>query len=203
MSVLGYILTGLLGVLVGGFVRLWHSYSEQKGKNLATKEDIAELTKVTKEIEATISNEVWDRQRHWEMKRDAIVCVIQALSATEDALMMVCTFYQMGLKDSANPMVKEEYVKATLNWKDKITEFESKRTIVKLICGDEFNAALAAVRVAIRTGMKRMMNKSINTYDEIGPSVSPAMHAAIMTARKELGLPEEELIVKAPEVSEA
>jgi hypothetical protein len=45
-----------------------------KGKNLATYEDIDKLvdlveavTTATKQIEARISNEVWDRQKRWEM----------------------------------------------------------------------------------------------------------------------------------------
>ena len=62
---------GWLGSLVG-------AYLKKKGENLATHEDIGKLveqvaavTKTTKEIEAKISDEVWGRQRLWEMKRDA------------------------------------------------------------------------------------------------------------------------------------
>jgi hypothetical protein len=175
------------------------SYLKKKGENLATKEDIAELTRATKEIEAKISHDVWNRQRQWEMKRDSVIAAIQALSATEDALMVVSTFYQMSLKDEHDPKIREEYEKATLSWKDKITIFETKRIVAKLVCGDEFNATLSAVRVAIRIGMKQIMKRSIQSYDEIGPSVSPAMLGAIMAARKELGLPAEDLTFQSSE----
>jgi hypothetical protein len=51
-------------------------YLKKKGENLATHEDIGKLidqvravTITTKEIEASISDRSWNRQKHWEMKR--------------------------------------------------------------------------------------------------------------------------------------
>lgn len=59
--------------LVGGWLGAYlGSYLKKKGENLATHEDIDKLvdqvravTQTTKEIEAKISNEVWDRQKRW------------------------------------------------------------------------------------------------------------------------------------------
>lgn len=188
------ILATLASAFAGSFLA---GYLKKKGEKLATHEDLNNLveqveatTRATKAIESRISNEVWDRQRQWELKRDAVIGAIQALSASEDTLMMACTFYQMLLKKRTS-LAKEEYEKAMLDWNDKMNDFESKRTIAKLMCGDEFNTALTTVRNAIRTGMKWMMNKSTRSYDEIGSLVSPAMHAAVIGARRELGLPEE------------
>lgn len=194
---LSYAGISVLTVLSAGIGAYIGAYLKKKGENLATHEDIDKLlvqiratTEATKSIEARISSEVWDRQRQWELKRDAVLAVIQALSAAEDALMETCTYYLMSVKDGRNPMVKEEYDKATLDWKDKLTEFESKRTIAKLICGEQFNSSLTMVRDAIRDGMKQIMKRSIKSYDEIGPSVSLAMSGAVLWARIELGLPD-------------
>ena len=51
------------------------SYLKKKGENLATHEDIDKLlaqvtavTQATKEIEAKISVDVWERQKKWEIK---------------------------------------------------------------------------------------------------------------------------------------
>jgi hypothetical protein len=41
------------------------SYAARKGENLATKEDIAQLTKIAEGIRAEISDKVWDRQKQW------------------------------------------------------------------------------------------------------------------------------------------
>ena len=197
-GVLGAMLCGAIGFAIAGWKAFFKAYYSKRGENLATKDDFndlkeqtRQLTIATKEIEAKIDDQVWNRQRRWEMKRDAVVSAIQAMSASEDALMVACSFYQMWRKDPTNKLVTDGYQTETLKWKRKITIFESKRMIAKLICSDEFNAALAAVRLAIRGGMKQIMNKTIESYDDIGPSVSPAVHAAVMAARKELGLPKE------------
>src|ERR1700733_10960347 len=107
MEKLGWILLMALASCFGSFIG---SYSKKKGENLATKEDFrelkaqtAELRQATKEIESKIEDQVWDRQRQWELKRDAVLGVIQALSATEDALMKACVFYQMLMKDPTSP----------------------------------------------------------------------------------------------------
>jgi hypothetical protein len=58
----------VLTVLAGGFIGFMAAYLKKKGENLATHEDITKLvdqvravTTATKEIEAKISTEVWDR----------------------------------------------------------------------------------------------------------------------------------------------
>jgi predicted oxidoreductase len=72
------------------------SYMKEKGENLATHEDMDKLvaqveatTRATKAIEARISHEVWDRQRQWEMKRDAVISVVQALGLADDMLLTI------------------------------------------------------------------------------------------------------------------
>ena len=69
---------------------------KKKGENLATHEDIEKLkeqvrvvTTTTKEIEAKISTEVWDRQRRWEMKREVLFEASKSLARVCDALMRI------------------------------------------------------------------------------------------------------------------
>lgn len=49
--------------LIGLFASSLRSYASKKGENLATKEDVAELTTIVREIEAKVSDDVWSRQR--------------------------------------------------------------------------------------------------------------------------------------------
>ena len=67
-----------LGAFIG-------SYLKKKGENLATQEDVQKLTTLVEEVKATISDRVWDRQKQWEMKRDAIFATLEALG--EGAMM--------------------------------------------------------------------------------------------------------------------
>ena len=63
-------------LLIGSF---WRPYLTKKAENWTTHEDMDKLveqmqavTQTTKEIEAKISGDLWDRQRRWEMRKDAI-----------------------------------------------------------------------------------------------------------------------------------
>jgi len=70
-QVSSYILDKILVALVvcGGYFLA--SYVREKGKNLATKEDIDNITKVTEEIKAGISSDMWVKQRRRELKLEA------------------------------------------------------------------------------------------------------------------------------------
>jgi hypothetical protein len=76
MTELLYLLPTALLAGAGAFLGF---YLKKKGENLATHEDIDRLndqvrvvTTTTKEIEAKISGDLWDRQKQWELKRDAL-----------------------------------------------------------------------------------------------------------------------------------
>jgi hypothetical protein len=80
--------TELLSVgLIAGIGAYFGSYLKAKGKNLATKEDVAELTRTTKDIEAKISGRLWDSQRRWEMKRDVLFEAARKFANLTDCLM--------------------------------------------------------------------------------------------------------------------
>lgn len=85
----GLFVTTVLGGGVGAYIG---SYLKKKGENLATHEDIdklvkqmAAVTQATKEIEAKISNDAWDRQRRWDVKRDVVFQVLTELGELQDA----------------------------------------------------------------------------------------------------------------------
>jgi hypothetical protein len=82
----------LLAAIASGFGGYFVAYLKKKGENRAVREDIddlkiqtAELTKTAKEIEAKISDESWNRQRHWELTRDAVIKLMKANARLLDA----------------------------------------------------------------------------------------------------------------------
>ena len=78
----GIFITTTLGAGLGAYLG---SYLKKKG-DLATQEDIRKLTQATKEIEAKISTEMWDRLKRWELKRDVLFEAAKRLSELDDAL---------------------------------------------------------------------------------------------------------------------
>src|ERR1039457_5932070 len=87
MELVAWGLTTLVTAFVGSYLA---SYLKKKGENLATHEDIGKLveqmqavTQATKEIEAKISNEVWNRQKQWEVRRDVIFETVKQLGEVQ------------------------------------------------------------------------------------------------------------------------
>ena len=79
-----------IGGWLGGF---FGSYAKKKGENLATHEDIDKLvvqmtatTEATKAIEARIDDQVWDRQRQWELRKETIIEVVKTIGKAEFAI---------------------------------------------------------------------------------------------------------------------
>jgi hypothetical protein len=80
-------LSSLLGALVGGSFVAWTAgYYSEKGKRLATKEDVNNVveqvravTRETELIKAEISGGLWKQQWQLAQKRDSLVRLIDAL----------------------------------------------------------------------------------------------------------------------------
>jgi hypothetical protein len=80
----------LLSAFVGSYLA---GYLKKKGESLATHEDfeavLAELqesTRATKQIEAKISDEMWDRQKRWELRKEIFLEMLRAVGNADVAL---------------------------------------------------------------------------------------------------------------------
>src|SRR5271167_2757044 len=123
----------LLVTLVGSFGGAWFgAYFKKKGENYATREDVGELTRVTKGIEAKISDEVWNRQRQWELKRDVLLGAVKRLGACHEAflqLVIACT------ARGDTPELVENRIQRSRTFNELSTEFGgSTLLLVNLVC---------------------------------------------------------------------
>jgi hypothetical protein len=66
-------------------LRRLYAYSGEKGKNLATKDDIAELTRITKQVEINIFDKSWDRQKQWEKTKEVFFEMSRLLARADMA----------------------------------------------------------------------------------------------------------------------
>jgi hypothetical protein len=110
MPVIYWAIGTLLSAFVGSFLA---AYLSEKGKNLATREDVDNLveqmsmvTKATKEIEARISGDLWDRQKRWELKREILFDAIRRLADLEEGLIALDSVVQ----------VEKEKTRRMTNW---------------------------------------------------------------------------------------
>jgi hypothetical protein len=141
----------LFGLVVFPYLR---AYSAKRGENLATHDNIDKLvkqveavTEATKAIETRISNEVWDRQRRWELKRDVLLDGIKRIATLDDALSSYKSF--MGLdtvRTSQGPELDLHWSQRKLEvkqeWGKATTNFDETRYYVGTICSRELKQVL-------------------------------------------------------------
>jgi len=145
-AVVGVVLAVLFGALVDGFLK---PYLSEKGKNLATKEDMREIvakvekvTEATEDIKQEISLEYWNRRRQWEIKRDILLQVTQAMTKLRSALLdMVPHAKHFGGPGGAERAAAERSARK-MNLARR--GFDRAMPLVEMACGKEVvNACLA------------------------------------------------------------
>jgi hypothetical protein len=130
-------LSTILALFIGGFLK---SYMSKKGENLATKEDIRELTRVQREIEAKISGELWQKQKQFEMKKDAIVAAMSEFPSAENYLLMMYSQLKLGKQTEQDKIeMLREYYKV-------FGAFERAVWTAELVSGDDVRAMLFAYK---------------------------------------------------------
>lgn len=159
MAAIGYILTGFIGVVIGGLIRWWNAYSDEKGKNLATKEDFndlkeqtRQLTETTKEIESKIDNRMWDRQKQWELKRDTVIELVKVMKEFEQATMAlgIAIKAKIAAPDNMKLFHQEKVSKRIAVWEPLSVKLEQHIYLATLVFGRETISALHGVAVIVR-----------------------------------------------------
>lgn len=99
-QLLTWVLTTLVGAFVGSFLA---GYFKKKGENIATKEDFKDLkeqtrqlTQTTKEIETKLEDQVWNRQRQWEMKKEIFIEATRLVAKADEMLARTVSAYLNG-----------------------------------------------------------------------------------------------------------
>jgi hypothetical protein len=184
-----------LSILVGAFVGYLAGYMKKKGENLATKEDLDDLvkqvsavTQATRAIEAKITDQVWNRQRHWEMKRDSLFAVLQALGRVDDALVGVAVVLEAEGKASGPDSLRPVKAEAKAAWHRAINDFQEKRVMALVVCGSKTNAALLEAGQRSKDCARKLFAGHSNSYEEAAPSLEHAIARVFAVIRRELGV---------------
>jgi hypothetical protein len=73
----------IVNVAGGSAGAYFGAYFREKGKNLATREDIDRITHATEQIKAQISGDLWTKQNRWTFKADTYRRLLEGLSSLE------------------------------------------------------------------------------------------------------------------------
>lgn len=187
----------LLEAVVAGAGAFLGSYLKKKGENLATHEDIDNVleqvkavTMATKEIEAQISSDVWERQKRWELKRDVLFQTMKAIAALRDALIFlssICSVQNEELDPKKRDLVAGDVSAANEKWFEAARRFDEAALLVALVCGTELTDLLQTFVIFMRGIAKELgrdptlLGKSKNELWQQSAAIKAAM-------RKEMGM---------------
>ena len=171
------------------------AYLNKKAEHLATHEDINKLvdqvqavTTVTEQIKARISNEIWDRQKQWELKREMIIDMGKAISEMEEAMLRVKSALQVREEPETNEWMKGFYA-ATKAFRDATVSFDQARMLVDIVCSDNAAKLVHDYSISASTVCSKMAKtKNVKVYDDAFRELSLKYLAVIRALRHELGI---------------
>ncbi|MGA2218702.1 MAG: hypothetical protein ABSG51_11490, partial [Terracidiphilus sp.] len=187
-----YVASLILMFLIGSFVKPFiRSYSEEKAKNLATKEDIRELTVTVEGIKAEISDQMWDRQKQWELRRDAVLDGVRAHADLESALVNLnsCLSGYLSVSEKGLTDKTDAEVKATIQDSRKSrASYWSARQIAALAVGGQFSNAMSAYFHLTSTVIKDMTRQKSFLDSAKCKELELSSNNVILSAREALGI---------------
>ena len=195
LVVSGWVVSLVLSLIIGSFLP---AYFKKKGENLATKEDFNELkaqnallAQTTKEIESKIDDQVWNRQRHWELKRDAL---LECARATNDFMAAVMTvnaaFSIEERKDDLafGTQLANHHTEAMRTLNKASYDFQRASIVVSVVSGPETQTAFVAMEKILKTMASKIVDGNTAFCRETIPLTKVAATAITNAIRKELGI---------------
>jgi hypothetical protein len=100
-------------------------------------DQVTAVTRATKEIEAKISGDLWDRQKRWEMRRDAIFEGAKRFAAAQISLVNLSGEY--GPTRDLDP--KERLKAALTDWERASENLHGSRIAIGFVCSKQVESA--------------------------------------------------------------
>jgi uncharacterized protein YoxC len=191
-----FVLSQLIWAVVAGWAIYYGAYLKKKGENLATHEDIAKLkeqvqviTTTTKEIETKISDEAWNRQKRWELKREVLFDTVKSLADLWDALIALNASVQGGQQQDS-PGWRQSFADRQASWMRAAAQFRKAGELVDVTCSIETAMAVQQFSVVAFQIANRIMKEEaeIFYFNEQQQEAVSKLFAAKAAVRKELGL---------------
>jgi hypothetical protein len=172
------------------------NYLKRKGENLATHEDIDKLvdqvravTTTTKEIEARISGDLWDRQKQWELKRDILFDAARRLSEVENKLLSLYSFWQLRAAEGIqNAQIQVEGCEHMAEWQKAWSAFEETGSLVVVSCSEDSMIAFGKLSNLLKGTAAAIVTGDEEMYTRTQEERTKKLIAVKVRIRKELGL---------------
>ena len=173
------------------------SYLKKKGENLATQEDVDKLvsqmkavTQATKDIEAKISTDVWDRQKRWELKRDALFDAVKELGGLETIVSTTISAYKLvhNANDDVVLDAKRLAIESYTDYQVFQRDFNRAMSLAVLVSGpevvDQFNTAKDVILKMVQFAM----HHDVEVPNDMLEKFVDAIYEVRMAVRRELDI---------------
>ncbi|HEX8817169.1 MAG TPA: hypothetical protein VF753_16850 [Terriglobales bacterium] len=189
-----FALTPLISAGIGSF---FGGYLKQKGKNFATHEDIDKLvaqvsavTTTTKQIEAKISDEVWARQKTWELKREVLFEATKRISQIDEALRNLGSYYKTAASDPQRDsafwgQIKNDKLK---EYNKASSAFSETLDLVITVCEQETISAFFSLLDIMQRTADKIVRGEIDFYEVSTTDREAKLLSVRLAVRKEFGI---------------
>jgi hypothetical protein len=180
-------------ILVSGLAAYFGAFIKTMAANDANNQNfekvLEQMKTQTAEIEnikAAISDDVWDRQKQWEMRRDVVFEVLRSLGQYDNALLELCVAYSTSIEDVDSAMTSR--LEKGGNWNRIGANLDGTGFLVVAICGDTLYKALSAYLKGTRAVANDILNGKPERYTASQGDRANQIKALRAAVRKELNM---------------
>ena len=173
-------------------------YSEQVGQIRAMKENFdnlviqtRELTTITETIKGKISDDFWDRQEQWKLRRDAIADTWRNLQELETSLINLHSAFSCPIigDEKADFLALKGRYAASKQFEACNTRFLHAKDFADLVIGKELPTYLSAYFKQVGGIAKEIINKNPGYYtSEQRKELADKYNLIRLESRKELNI---------------
>jgi hypothetical protein len=170
-------------------------YLKKRAENLATHDDLDKLlaqmratTEATKAIEARIDDQVWNKQRQWEMKRDVLLGFARTISDFEQSVLNLSTKIE---NRSNSPQEMENFRQALVRWNEASAKFVQDSFTAGLVISSEARSWLGELTSTLRNATSDILRiQTVESYKAHHRDIVAKLENFRTIIGKELGLPQ-------------
>lgn len=188
------ILTTLGVFLLARFTHVFDAYAGERARLLAQfhnldklVEQTGKLTATTEAIKARVSDETWDRQMRWNLKRDVYIRLMEALGERLDVESSNKLLEQIRRRDPPNTLFAAERDKAMLRAQDVQASLVRVACVGPLVISTESHRVLIDLSSAIKK-----VNYDLPGFEQVcdhnAKLLQDSLNRLLASARKDLGI---------------
>jgi hypothetical protein len=195
-AIIAFLLSWILRTALAPYL---DGYSRKKGENRATDEHLDKLvqqvdavTKTTESIKAVISDDMWDRQRQWELRRDVVLDAIRTLADLDGAVAELYVVWSIPIHKTkqAEDALNSKRIEAIKLFSRCSSSFQRAHTVADVAIGGKLSRSISAYFQSALLLVGKMRSDRTSFNINAREDLAKLHNAVILSAREALGIKE-------------